>query len=135
VFVELEVDLASFAIALRRAVIAADAGLIVDRDGLANQLEGGMLQAASFTLKEEVRFDTQRVTSLDWDGYPILSFTEVPEVEVVLLDRRDRNARGAGEATTGPTPAAIANALFAACGARLRTTPFTPARLRAALFE
>jgi nicotinate dehydrogenase subunit B len=134
VFVELEVDLASCAIRLLRAVISADSGLIIDPDGLANQLEGGFIQAASFTLKEQVTFDAQRVTSLDWQSYPILGFPEVPEVELVLLDRKDRTSRGAGEATTGPTPAAIANAVFDACGARLRDTPFTPARLRSALF-
>jgi nicotinate dehydrogenase subunit B len=134
VFVELEVDLADFAIRLLRAVIAADAGLIIDPDGLCNQLEGGFVQAASFTLKEQVAFDERRITSLDWQSYPILTFEEVPEIDVVLLDRPDRKARGAGEATTGPTPAAIANAVFDACGARLRATPFTPERLRAALY-
>jgi len=133
VFVELEVDLKSYAIRLLRAVIAADSGLIIDPDGLSNQLEGGFIQSASFTLKEAVRFEDRRITSLDWQSYPILTFEEVPEVEVVLLDRKDRTARGAGEATTGPTPAAIANAVFAACGARLRELPFTPGRLRAAL--
>ncbi|HMI93577.1 MAG TPA: molybdopterin cofactor-binding domain-containing protein [Polyangiales bacterium] len=135
VFVALEVDLASHAIRLLQTVIAADAGLIVDPDGLANQLEGGFVQAASFTLKEEVHWNDQGISSLDWDSYPILGFEEVPAIEVVLLDRPDRNSRGAGEATTGPTPAAIANAVFDACGVRLRSTPFTPARLRAALFE
>jgi len=134
VFVELEVDLASFAIRLLRGVIAADAGMIIDPDGLENQLEGGFVQACSYTLKEQVTFDERRVTSLDWASYPILTFEEVPEVEVVLLDRKDRTSRGAGEATTGPTPAAIANAVFDACGARLRATPFTSARLRRALY-
>ncbi|HKU38055.1 MAG TPA: molybdopterin cofactor-binding domain-containing protein [Polyangiales bacterium] len=134
VFVELEVDLASFQIQLLRAVIAADAGHIVDPDGLANQLEGGFIQAASWTLKEQVSFDASRITSLDWQSYPILTFEEVPEVEVVLLDQPEQRALGAGEASTGPTPAAIANAVFDACGARLRGAPFTPERLRAALY-
>jgi CO/xanthine dehydrogenase Mo-binding subunit len=134
VFVELEVDLASCGIRLLRAVIAADSGMIVDPDGLSNQLEGGLIQSASFALEEQVTFDARRITSLDWRSYPILTFEEVPEVEVVLLDRKHRTSRGAGEATTGPTPAAIANAVFDACGARLRATPFTPARLRAELF-
>jgi nicotinate dehydrogenase subunit B len=135
VFVELEVDLASCAIRLLHAVIAADAGLIIDPDGLENQLEGGFIQAASMTLKEQVSWDREQITTLDWDSYPILRFDEIPSVETVLLDRRDQPARGAGEATTGPTPAAIANAVFDACGVRLRTTPFTPARLRAALYS
>lgn len=133
VFVELEVDLARYAIRLRRAVIAADAGQIIDPDGLSNQLEGGFVQSASWTLKEAVGFDTQRVTSLDWESYPILTFDEVPNVEVVLLDQPQERCRGAGEATQGPTPAAIANALFDACGARLRDTPFTSERVKAAL--
>ena len=116
------------------ATIAADAGQVVDRDGLENQLEGGFIQAASWTLKEEVHFDARGVTSLDWASYPILTFEEVPSVELVVIDRPDRRALGAGEATTGPTPAAIANAVFDACGARLRNTPFTPAQLRTALY-
>jgi CO/xanthine dehydrogenase Mo-binding subunit len=135
VFVELEVDLAGFVIHLKRAVIAADAGLIVDPDGLANQLEGGFIQAASWTLTEQVHFDAHAITSLDWESYPIARFDEVPEVEVVLIDRPDETSRGAGEATTGPAPAAIANAVYDACGARLRSTPFTPAKLRRALYD
>jgi CO/xanthine dehydrogenase Mo-binding subunit len=135
VLVELEVDLASFGIRLLRAVIAADAGQIIDPDGLENQLEGGFVQAASFCLKEQVSFDDSGTTSLDWQSYPILGFEEVPPVATVLIDRPERTARGAGEATTGPTPAAIANAVFDATGARLRHTPFTPARLRAAMFS
>jgi CO/xanthine dehydrogenase Mo-binding subunit len=135
VFVELEVDLATCAIRLLHAVIAADAGLIIDPDGLENQLEGGFLQAASWTLLEQVSWDRDQVTTRDWESYPILRFEEIPSVETLLLDRPEEPALGAGEATIGPTPAAIANALFDACGARLRTTPFTPARLRAALYE
>lgn len=133
VFVELEVDLAHYEIHLLRAVIAADAGQIIDPDGLENQLEGGFIQAASWTLKEAVGFDTQRITSCDWLSYPILRFDEVPPVELVLLDQPDQPSRGAGEASVGPTPAAIANALFDACGIRLRDTPFTSERVRAAL--
>jgi CO/xanthine dehydrogenase Mo-binding subunit len=133
VVVELEVDTASGTIRLLRAVIAADAGEIVDPDGLTNQLEGGFLQAASWTLKEEVRFDRTRITSRDWETYPILRFSEVPEVETVLLDRPGTPFLGAGEATQGPTPAAIANAVAHATGARLRRIPFTPERVRAAL--
>jgi CO/xanthine dehydrogenase Mo-binding subunit len=134
VLVELEVDLATHTIHLLRGVIAADAGQIVDPDGLENQLEGGFVQAASWTLKEEVGFDASGITTLDWESYPILRFDEVPPVETVLIDRPDEPSVGAGEATTGPTPAAIANAVFDATQVRLRATPFTPARLRAALF-
>jgi CO/xanthine dehydrogenase Mo-binding subunit len=115
---------------LHRAVIAADAGRIVDPDGLTNQLEGGMLQAASFTLYEEVRFDRERVTSRDFETYPILRFDQVPDILTVLHDRPRLPSLGAGEATVGPTPAAISNAVCRATGARLRQVPFTPARVR-----
>jgi len=121
------------AIRLERAVIAADAGQVVDPSGLVNQLEGGFLQAASWTLREEVRFDSRRISSTDWESYPILGFADVPEIETVVLDRPEEPCLGAGEAAQGPTPAAIANAVFHATGARLRRTPFTPERVRASL--
>jgi CO/xanthine dehydrogenase Mo-binding subunit len=117
---------------LDQALIVADAGLVIDPDGLANQLEGGFVQAASWTLKEEVRWDETGVTSRDWATYPILTFSEIPEIRTCLIDRPLERALGAGEASTGPTPAAIANAVFDAMGLRLRTLPFTPERLRAA---
>ena len=133
IVVELEVDRANGEIRLLRAVIAADAGQVVDPDGLENQLEGGFIQAASWTLKEEVRFDRTRITSTDWETYPILTFPDVPDVETLLLDRPGAPFLGAGEAAQGPTPAAIANAIFHATGARLRRIPFTPPRVLAAL--
>jgi len=132
VVVDLRVDLSTAEISLERAVIAADAGQIIDPGGLANQLEGGVIQAASWTLKEEVIFDRTRVTSVDWESYPILKLGEAPEVETVLLDRPDEPSVGAGEATQGPTAGAIANAVFDAIGVRLRQIPFTPERVRAA---
>jgi CO/xanthine dehydrogenase Mo-binding subunit len=115
-----------------RAVVAADAGQIIDPDGLANQLEGGVVQATSWTLAEEVRFDAAGVTSVDWKTYPILAFPEAPEVETHLVDRPGAPSLGAGEATQGPTPAAIANAVFHATGVRLRRIPFTAERVREA---
>ena len=130
VVVELEADAQSGAIRLSRAVIAADAGEIVDPDGLTNQLEGGFIQAASWALKEEVRFDATRIQSRDWDSYPILRFDEVPEVETVLLDQPGQPFLGSGEATQGPTPAAIANAVARATGRRLRHLPLLPPALR-----
>ncbi|MCB1691138.1 MAG: xanthine dehydrogenase family protein molybdopterin-binding subunit [Pseudomonadales bacterium] len=117
---------------LLHGAIAADAGQVIDRDGLANQLEGGVLQAASWTLKEAVTFDDEATTSVDWETYPILRFSEVPEVDVAVLDRPGSPSLGAGEATQGPTPAAIANAIFNATGVRLRRIPFTPDALRQA---
>jgi nicotinate dehydrogenase subunit B len=133
VAVELEVDDATAAIRLARVVIAADAGEVVDPKGLANQLEGGAVQAASWTLKEQVTFDATHITSTDWAGYPIATFPEVPEVEVVLLDRPGEPPVGAGEAAQGPTGGAIANAVHDAIGVRLRDLPFTPDRVRAAV--
>ncbi len=130
---DVAVDPGSGQIRLLSATLAADAGRIIDRDGLANQLEGGFLQAASWTLKEEVRWDRAAIRSTDWDTYPVLRFSEVPPVTVRLVDRPDLPSVGAGEAAQGPTPAAIANAVYAAAGIRLRHTPFTPARVMAAL--
>ncbi len=130
---DVAVDPGSGEIRLLYATIAADAGRIIDRDGLANQLEGGFLQAASWTLKEQVRGDRAAIRSTDWDTYPVLRFSEVPPVTVRLIDRPDVPSVGAGEAAQAPTPAAIANAVYAAAGIRLRHTPFTPARVMAAL--
>ena len=127
------VDPGSGCIRLEHAAIAADAGRIIDRDGLANQLEGGFLQAASWTLKEAVRWDRAGMTGTDWDSYPVLRFSEVPPVALRLLDRPQLPSLGAGEAAHGPAAAAIANAVAAAAGVRLRHTPFTPARVLEAL--
>ena len=119
-------------VVLRRAVVAVDAGEIVDADGLAAQLEGGFVQAASWTLLEAVSWDREGITSRDWDSYPILRFDEVPEIETVLLDRPGEPFLGAGEASCGPTGAAIANAVFDATGVRARRLPLTPQILREA---
>jgi CO/xanthine dehydrogenase Mo-binding subunit len=131
VIVTASVDDATAAVRLRRAVIAADAGEVVDPDGLENQLEGGFVQSASWTLKEAVGFDRAGVTSRDWASYPILTFSELPEIETVVLDRPGEPFLGAGEATQGPTAAAVANAVADAVGLRVRDLPLTPARLRA----
>jgi CO/xanthine dehydrogenase Mo-binding subunit len=117
---------------LRRAVVAADAGEIIDRNGIVSQLEGGLMQAASLTLHEEVRYDAQTIVSRDWETYPILRFGNVPEIETVLIPRPGEPFLGVGEATIGPTAAAIANAIHDATGLRVRRTPFTPDALRAA---
>ena len=115
---------------LEHAVIVADAGLVIDPDGLANQLEGGFIQAASWTLKEEVLWDEEGITTLNWESYPILRFGEVPRLETHLVAPNTGAALGAGEASTGPTPAAIANAIYRATGLRARHLPITPERLR-----
>ncbi len=129
--VELEVTDAAD-VRLHKMVIAADAGEIVDRAGLTAQMEGGALQAASWTLYEEVTFDRGGITSRDWDSYPILSFENVPEIETILMERPGQPFLGAGEAVSGPTGAAIGNAIRDATGLRLRRMPFTRDAIRAA---
>jgi CO/xanthine dehydrogenase Mo-binding subunit len=133
VIVDIEVDRASGAIKVPRVWTSADAGQIINPDGLINQIEGGIIQSTSWTLHEEVRFDRNGITSRDWRSYPILSMTEAPKVETVLLNRPDSPPVGAGEASQGPAAAAIANAFTHATGKRLRDLPFTPARVKAAL--
>ena len=120
-------------IRVRRLVIAVDVGLVINPDGLANQIEGGAIQATSWTLKEAVRFDRTRVTSESWETYPILHCSETPAVEVEIVSRSDCPAAGAGEAAQGPTAAAIANAVFDSLGIRVRDLPLTGERIRAAM--
>jgi nicotinate dehydrogenase subunit B len=128
-----EVDTDSGAVRVPRVVVAHDCGLIINPDGVRNQIEGNVIQSMSRALKEEVQFDQMRVTSVDWETYPILKFSEVPEVEIVLIDRPDQPALGAGEPAQITTAAAVANAIFDATGARLRQIPVTPERIKLAL--
>ena len=130
---EVAVDPASGGIQVRRVTCAHDCGLIVNPDGLRNQVEGCIVQTLSRTLHEEVTFDRSRVTSVDWASYPILRFPEAPAIDVILIDRPDQPLLGAGEAATAPVAAAVANAFFDATGVRLRTAPFTPERVKSAL--
>jgi len=127
------VDRASGRVRVTRAVAAVDAGQIVNPDGVINQIEGGIIQAASWTLKEEVSFDATRVKTRSWADYPIMRFDEVPQVEVVLLNRPEAPFLGVGEGSQGPAAAAIANAIARTSGARLRALPFTPDRVKRAL--
>ena len=112
---------------------AVDAGQIVNPDGVVNQIEGGIIQSASWTLLESVRYDRTRVTTRSWADYPIIHFGDVPQVEVVLLDRPEERFLGVGEGSQGPAAAAIANAIAHATGKRLRALPFAPERVRLAL--
>ncbi|MET0403380.1 MAG: molybdopterin cofactor-binding domain-containing protein [Cystobacter sp.] len=128
---EVFVEPSTHAVKVTRAVLAADAGEIVNPDGLINQLEGGLIQTLSWSLKEAVRHDGQRILSRDWSSYPVLTFSEVPPVEVLLLPRPGEPFLGAGEAAQGPTAAALANAVFDATGLRARELPLTPERLAA----
>ena len=116
-----------------RLICAVDAGEVVNPDGLANQIEGGAIQSTSWTLKEAVQFDATRITSDSWETYPILRFTEVPQVDVIVIDRPDQPSLGAGEASQGPVAAAIGNAVADALGYRVRHLPITRAALVAAL--
>jgi CO/xanthine dehydrogenase Mo-binding subunit len=130
---DVEVDRASGAVRVPRAYAAVDAGQIINPDGLINQIEGGMIQSTSWTLREHVRFDRERILSRDWSGYPILSIAEAPKVEVTLIDRPTEKSLGSGEGSQGPMAAAIANGFAHATGKRIRDVPFTPARVKAAL--
>jgi len=118
---------------VKRAWAAVDAGEVMNPDGLMNQIEGGVVQTASWTLKERINFDRERVTTRTWEEYPILTFPQAPAVEVTLIDRRDQPPLGAGEGAQGPTAAAIGNAIYNALGVRLRDMPFTRDRIIGAL--
>ncbi len=112
---------------------AVDAGLVINPDGAANQIEGGIIQATSWALKEQVRFEDGRVASSTWGDYPVLRFSEVPEVEIRFIERPDAPALGLGEASLGPTAAAIGNAVARALGTRIRDLPLTRERIMATL--
>src|SRR5207249_3210792 len=110
VIVEVEIDRASGKVKVPRAWTAVDSGLIINPDGLTNQIEGGIVQSTSWTLYEEVRFDRRGILSRDWASYPILTMPEAPTVEVELINRPNERPLGAGEASQGPAAAAVANA-------------------------
>lgn len=118
---------------VRKAWSAVDVGQVINSDGVVNQIEGGIVQTVSWTLKERAIYDRDGVTSRNWDDYPILTFPEVPDVEVALIDRPELPPLGAGEGTQGPTSAAIGNAIHNALKVRLRDMPFTRERLISAL--
>jgi nicotinate dehydrogenase subunit B len=133
VIADVVVDRTTGSIRVPRLVAAADSGLIINPNGLANQIEGGCVQSTSWTLHEGIGFTRQRITSRDWTGYPILTFPEVPEIDVVLLNQPAEEALGAGEASQGPTAAAIANAFANATGRRIRDLPLSADRVKLAL--
>jgi nicotinate dehydrogenase subunit B len=120
-------------IKVRKLTLAVDVGEAINPDGVINQIEGGAIQCTSWVLKERVRFDTTRINSNSWTEYPILRFSEVPDVEVEVISRPEIDPVGAGEAAHGPVTAAIANAVFDALGVRLRELPITRDRLIAAM--
>jgi nicotinate dehydrogenase subunit B len=130
---EVAVDRASGKVAVERVVCVHDCGQMINPDGVKAQVEGCIIQTLSRALYEEVTFDRSRVTSTDWSSYPIMRFNDVPKLEIALIDRPTEKPLGAGEAASAPVAAALANAIFDATGVRLRTAPFTPERVRAAL--
>ncbi|HZT01216.1 MAG TPA: molybdopterin cofactor-binding domain-containing protein [Steroidobacteraceae bacterium] len=134
VAVEVSVDRHHGAARVLRVVAAVDSGEAVNPDGIRNQIEGGILQALSWTLFESVTFDRTHITSRDWASYPILRFTDVPgAIEVVVLNRPGQPFLGTGEAAQGPAAASLANAVADAAGVRIRELPLTAERIRAAL--
>jgi CO/xanthine dehydrogenase Mo-binding subunit len=116
-----------------RLTLAVDVGLVVNPDGVRNQIEGGAIQSTSWTLKEQLKLGERGVGGLGWEDYPILKFSEVPAVEIELIDRPELPSVGAGEGAQGPTAAAIANAVENALGVRVRDLPLTPERIIAAI--
>ncbi len=133
VVADVEVDRQSGAITVPRIYAAVDAGLIINPDGLTSQIEGGIVQSTSWTLKEEVRFDKNGIRTRDWSNYPILTMPEAPKVDIALINRPAERSLGAGEGSQGPAAAAIGNAFARATGKRLRDLPFSPAKVKAAL--
>jgi nicotinate dehydrogenase subunit B len=133
VVADVEVSKATGQIRATRFTVAHDCGQIINPDGLRNQIEGNVIQTVSRTLIEDLQFDRSTVTSLDWASYPILTFPDVPDVVIELIDRPKEKPWGAGEPTAAVVPAAISNAVFDAIGIRLRSVPFVPHKVLAGL--
>ena len=117
-------------IKLLKVIIAADAGQIIDPKGVTAQLEGGFIQAASWTIYEEVMYDNKNIRSIDWESYPIIGFDNIPDFKTILINMPDEPFLGIGEAVCGPAAGAIGNAVFKATGLRVRQLPMTPSNLR-----
>ncbi|WP_199138711.1 molybdopterin cofactor-binding domain-containing protein [Delftia sp. ASV31] len=130
---DVTVDRETGVIKVDKVFVAHDCGEMVNPAGVRHQVHGNIIQSTSRVLKEYVTFDSKGVTSLDWGGYPILRFDELPEIDVQLVERPGEDPMGAGESASVPSAAAVSNAVFDATGVRLREVPFTPARVLAAL--
>jgi CO/xanthine dehydrogenase Mo-binding subunit len=130
---DVEVDRATGEIRVTRFFVVQDCGQIINPDGVKNQIEGNIVQTVSRTLMEQVTFNRSRVTSVDWGSYRIIGFPEVPEVVIDLIDRPHEKPWGSGEPSAAVVPAAVSNAVFAATGVRLRSVPFTPDKVKAAM--
>ena len=133
VVADVQVNLKTGKVIVEKIYVAHDCGQIINPDGLRNQIDGNLIQTVSRTLIEEVKFDRSAVTSLDWASYPILKFGEVPAVEISLIDRPNEKPWGAGEPAASVVPSAIGNAIFDAIGVRMRSVPFTPEKVVAAI--
>jgi nicotinate dehydrogenase subunit B len=129
----IEVNRKTGVIGVKHFAVVQDCGQIINPDGVKNQVEGNVLQTVSRALKEHVTFDRSRVTSIDWASYPILTFPEIPNVDIDLIDRPTEKPWGVGEPATAVVPAAISNAVWDAVGVRLRSVPFMPEKVLAAL--
>jgi nicotinate dehydrogenase subunit B len=129
VVANVEVDKFSGKISVKKLTAAQDCGRIVNPDGVKSQIEGNLIFGLSRTLFEEVDFDAVKVKSLDWASYPVITFADIPKLEIVLLNRPEIDSTGSGEPSICPVPAAVANAVFDAVGVRLRQVPFKPKRV------
>ena len=123
------VDKTTGDVQVKKMWAAIDVGEVINLDGIINQTEGGMIQAASWTLKEKVTFNNKEITSTDWNKYPIFRFSDIPDVEVSIINRPDKPPEGGGEVSVPPTGAAICNAVYRACGRRIYDLPITPAQI------
>jgi nicotinate dehydrogenase subunit B len=132
VVAEVEVD---EEVRLKKIWCAVDAGLVIAPDGARNQIEGGIIQGASFVLREQIRFSDGRVAAGSWGDYPILRFGDIPEIEIRVIDNPNEPALGLGECTVGPTGAAIGNAVARALGCRIRDLPLTRERIMATILK
>jgi nicotinate dehydrogenase subunit B len=130
---DVEVDRRTGKVRVTKCYVAHDCGQVINPDGLRNQIDGNVIQTVSRTLIEELKYDRSRVTSVDWASYPILKFPDVPEMAYDLIDRPNERPWGAGEPTAAVVPSAIANAIYDATGVRMRSVPFTPEKVLAAL--
>jgi CO/xanthine dehydrogenase Mo-binding subunit len=130
---DVEIDRATGKVRVPHVWAAADSGLIVNPDGLKNQIEGGIIQSTSWTLYEHVRFDKNGINTRDWSGYPILTMPDVPKVTVELINRPNERPLGSGEGSQGPAGAAIVNAIAHATGKRLRDLPLDAGKVKAVL--
>jgi nicotinate dehydrogenase subunit B len=133
IVVDVRIERSTGAISVTNVTAAIDVGRVINPDGVKNQIEGGVVQALSWALKERVMFDRKQIATRGWQDYPILSFAEVPPIDVVALERPDQASLGAGECSLGPTGAALANAVANAVGVRLRDLPLTPEKVLARL--